>query len=128
MPGVGRGLLLDNAPTEVEPSLPPGHPLGGGRTAPMPARHPAEYAAHAGFGILLFLTSWPFASSVSFWSQTEPTAWTKRADSVSGPPCMPTVVTMISFEASYSFRPLIPRANRARAILTYGERPRSISR
>ena len=94
----------------------------------MPARHPAEYAAHPGFGILLFLTSWPFASSMSFWPQTEPTAWTKRAHFCVRSAMYPTVVTMVSFEARYSFRPLIPGASRARAILTYGERPRSISR
>jgi hypothetical protein len=56
-----------------------------------------KYAAHPGFRILLFLASWPFASSMSLRRQAEPTTWTKRDDFRVRCTMCAYLATMISF-------------------------------
>ena len=66
-------------------------------------------AAHPGFKILFFPTSWSFASSMSLCGQARPTA---REQRFRCPAQLLCPGSDLLFETSCSFRPLFPRVNR----------------
>lgn len=93
---------------EVKPAQPREPPPAGHLNRRCPACHPAAICRHLGFTVLLFLASWPFASSMSRCRQAQPTVGTEHNNfgllSTSCDPSLISFYNQLQFRSAASAR------------------------